>query len=242
MKNLLNKIESDSRSGKKSLSLLLDPDEYGEDALSSLFSTNIDHVSYIFVGGSLLKNEDTDQLVSRISKLSNKPVILFPGDSGHISDKADAILFLSLVSGRNPEYLIGQQVISAPIIKRTGLEVLPTAYMLVDGGKPTTVQYMSNTTPLPSDKPDIAACTALAAKYLGFKLLYLDAGSGAEKPVSQEIISAVKKESGLPLIVGGGIRDYERMEKSFDAGADIVVIGNAIQKNEIRLSDLHRSS
>ncbi len=239
MGGILKKIIKDSQQGKKSLALLLDPDEYHNESLKNLFSVDFKHVSYLFVGGSLLKKESLDELIGSLKTINSKPVILFPGNSGHISDKADAILFLSLISGRNPDYLIGQQVISAPIIKKSKIEVLPTAYMLIDGGRPTTVQYMSNTMPIPADKPDIAACTALAGQYLGLKITYLDAGSGAENPIAQNIITAVKNEIKGPLIVGGGIRNYEQMENAFDAGADIVVIGNALQNNEVSLEELN---
>jgi putative glycerol-1-phosphate prenyltransferase len=235
---LIDKIYKDAADGKKSLALLLDPDEFNLRQVEQLFADNYDHVSYIFVGGSLLQNNELDNLITHVKKITKKPVILFPGNASHISSKADAILFLSLVSGRNPEFLIGQQVISAPIIKKAGLEAFSTAYMLIDGGRPTTVQYVSNTFPIPSDKPEIAACTALAAKYLGFKLTYLDAGSGAQNSISQEMIKSVKNECEMPLIVGGGIRNYEDMEAAFDAGADIVVIGNALEKSGIKISEL----
>ena len=193
MEGILSKIIKDSQQGKKSLALLLDPDEYQNESLKNLFSVDFKHVSYLFVGGSLLKKESLDELIENLKSINSKPVILFPGNSGHISDQADAILFLSLISGRNPDYLIGQQVISAPIIKEAKIEVLPTAYMLIDGGKPTTVQYMSNTMPIPADKPDIAACTALAGQYLGLKITYLDAGSGAENPIPSNINKKCKK-------------------------------------------------
>lgn len=235
---ILKKIEDDAKRGKKSLALLIDPDEYNEAYIESLFSVDFDHVSYIFIGGSLLLKSETDKLIEHLRKICDKPLILFPGNAKHISDKADAILFLSLLSGRNPEYLIGQQMTSAPIIKRSGLEVMPTAYLLIDGGKLTTVHYMSATLPIPHDKPDIAVSTALAGKYMGFKLTYLDAGSGAKNPVNQDMIKAVKNEIDGPLIIGGGIRSYEQMEMAFDAGADIVVIGNALQNKQIELSDL----
>jgi putative glycerol-1-phosphate prenyltransferase len=235
---LIDRIYNDFREGKKSLALLLDPDEYEKGEIDTLFSSGFDHVTYLFVGGSLLKDKNADSIIANLRKVSKKPVILFPGHASHISKNADAILFLSLLSGRNPEYLIGQQMISAPLIKKSGLEAIATAYLLIDGGKPTTVQYMSNTFPIPADKSDIAACTALAGKYMGFKLIYLDAGSGARIPISQEMIKAVKKETDLPLIVGGGIRSYEQMEQAYDAGADIVVIGNAIQNRELKLETL----
>jgi phosphoglycerol geranylgeranyltransferase len=242
MRDLLQEIIGDSIKGRKKLALLLDPDEYNKSHLDNLFSNDFNHIDYFFVGGSLIKEAEQENLIQHLRTISSKPIILFPGSSGHISSNADAILFLSLLSGRNPEYLIGQQVISAPLVKRSKLEVLSTAYLLVDGGRSTTVQYMSNTFPLPNDKPDIAACTALAGKYMGFSLIYLDAGSGAQKPISASMISAVKKETGLPLIVGGGIKSYEQMEEAYDAGADVVVIGNAIQNQEVKLNELQVSS
>ncbi len=239
---ILNLMIERSKTGKKSLALLLDPDAYEPNEIDILFTDKIDHVDYFFVGGSLIREVEMDNLISHLRKISDKPIILFPGNASHVSSKADAILFLSLLSGRNPEYLIGQQVISAPIIKKSGLEVLATAYLLIDGGKPTTVQYMSNTFPIPANKAGIAASTALAGEYLGFNLTYLDAGSGAENCIPQEVIRAVKQETSMPLIVGGGIRSYEDMEKAYDAGADIVVIGNAIQDKAVTLNDLQNTN
>jgi putative glycerol-1-phosphate prenyltransferase len=159
-------------------------------------------------------------------------VVLFPGDNLQINSHADAILFLSLISGRNPDLLIGKHVISAPILKDSGIEVVSTGYMLIDGGTPTSVSYMSNTTPIPANKRDIAVCTAMAGEMLGLKLIFMDAGSGALNPVGENMISAVKKSIDIPLIVGGGIRSAEKAKAAFEAGADVVVVGNAIESNK----------
>jgi putative glycerol-1-phosphate prenyltransferase len=158
-------------------------------------------------------------------------VLLFPGSPAQISRHADALLYLSLISGRNPELLIGQHVISAPFVKKSGLEIIPTGYIVVDGGAPTTVSYISNATPIPADKSDIALCTAMAGEMLGKKLIYMDAGSGAKKPITEEMIAAVAQNIDVPLIVGGGIRDAEKAYLNCKAGADVIVIGNAIEKD-----------
>jgi putative glycerol-1-phosphate prenyltransferase len=157
--------------------------------------------------------------------------LIFPGNVIQISDKADGILFLSLISGRNPEYLIGQHVISAPTLKRSGIEVIPTAYILIENGKTTSVEYISNTVPIPADKPEIVVATALAGEMLGMKLIYLEAGSGAAKSVALGIISEVRKNTNLPILVGGGIRNAEDASKIFASGADLIVIGSAVEEN-----------
>jgi len=159
------------------------------------------------------------------------PVVIFPGNSMQIDPLADAILFMSLISGRNPELLIGNQVISAPVIRESRLEPIATGYMLIDSGAPTAAVYMSNTIPLPSDKPEIAACTALAGEMLGLKLIFMDAGSGATKPVSEQTISAVRRTIAVPLVVGGGINSPEKAISACRAGADLIVIGNAVEKD-----------
>jgi putative glycerol-1-phosphate prenyltransferase len=159
------------------------------------------------------------------------PVILFPGSSVHIDPSADAILFLSLISGRNPELLIGQHVVAAPVLKNNRLEVLPTGYMLINSGKTSSVAYMSNTTPIPEDKYSLAACTAMAGEMLGLKLIYLDAGSGAEREISARMINAVRKAVDVPLIVGGGLDTPQKAQNALQAGADILVIGNSLEKD-----------
>ena len=222
----------------KGLALLFDPDKYSETSCQDVIrqAENCD-VDFIFVGGSLIFN-GIEILIEQIKSLTSIPVILFPGSILQVSPSADAILLLSLVSGRNPEYLIGNHVIMAPFIKKSGLEVIPTAYMIVDGGVKTAVEYVSNTAPLPSDKPDLAVATALAGELLGMKLLYLDAGSGAKYHVSASIIKAVSEETNVPLIVGGGIRTADQASKAYSAGADIIVVGNALEKSSALLQEL----
>lgn len=188
-------------------------------------------VDYFFIGGSLVVNNMLDEVLTEIRRHCSIPLVLFPGNSFQLSYRADALLFLSLISGRNPELLIGQHVIAAPFLKMSPLEIISTGYMLVDGGVPTSVQYMSNTYPIPAHKTDIAVCTALAGEMLGLKLLYLEAGSGAKTPVSTEMIEAVSSAVNVPLIVGGGVRTPEKVAESLRAGADLVVVGNALEKD-----------
>ncbi len=188
-------------------------------------------VDYFFLGGSLVVNNNIELASTIIKSNSNIPIILFPGDSYQLNDSADALLFLSLISGRNPELLIGKHVTAAPYLKKSSLEIMPTGYLLVDGGVPTTVSYISNTNPLPADKENIALCTAQAGEMLGLKLIYLDAGSGAQNPVSQKMIETVSNGIEVPLIVGGGIRTPEKAFLSAKAGAEAIVVGNAIEKD-----------
>lgn len=229
-KDILHKMTVLSGKKEKQLAVLLDPDKLTH--IDKLIDTaNISKVDYFFVGGSLLTSGDMDVCIAKIKEYSDIPVVLFPGSTMQISPSADAILFLSLISGRNPDLLIGQHVLAAPYLKKSGLEILPTGYMLVDSGKSTTASYISNTTPIPYEKADIAACTAMAGEMLGLKIMYLDAGSGAQQPVSVEMISAVKRNISLPLIVGGGIKTPELAFAACKAGADIVVVGNAFEQN-----------
>jgi phosphoglycerol geranylgeranyltransferase len=217
---------------RKSFAVLLDPDKVNFSTFPKFLEYAAGQgVDFFFVGGSLITNYAIDQLVAAIHEHTHIPAILFPGSSLHIDPSADAILLLSLISGRNAELLIGQHVIAAPLLKRSGIEVLPTGYMLIESGKLTTVSYISNTIPLPRDKPGIAACTALAGEYLGLKNIFLDAGSGAQFPVSGEIISAVRASVDTPIIVGGGIDSYEKAEAALTAGADVIVVGNGIEQN-----------
>ena len=217
---------------KKKFAVLIDPDKMSGMALENMASI-CQHAKadYIFVGGSLLTRDLFDGCIHVLKNSCDLPVVLFPGNVLQISGNADAILFLSLLSGRNAEMLIGRHVSAAPIIKETGIEVIPTGYLLIDGGITTTASYMSNTMPIPSHKPEIAAATALAGEMLGMKLTYLDAGSGALHPVPAKMIELVKKESMLPLIAGGGIRTAEQATEAFMAGADLVVMGNKLEKN-----------
>lgn len=219
-------------SQRKSFALLLDPDKLDEAIISERISAiNQSHIDYIFVGGSLISSGNMDMVLQELKARTNIPTIIFPGNGIHINKRADAILLLSLISGRNPEFLIGQHVVSAPFLKRSGLEILSTGYILIDGGKPTTVSYISNTTPIPADKPDVAAATAMAGEMLGHQLIYLDAGSGAKTSISQKLIKTVKEAISVPLIVGGGMRTLSQVADAYSAGADVVVIGNAIEEN-----------
>jgi putative glycerol-1-phosphate prenyltransferase len=179
-----------------------------------------------------------EELVLSIKAQTKIPVILFPGSPSQVTPAADALLYLSLISGRNPELLIGQHVISAPLVKKSGLEIISTGYMVVDGGLPTTVSYISNANPLPSNKNEIAVCTALAGEMLGMKLIYLDAGSGALMPIPTEMIKAVSEQISIPLIVGGGITTPEKAAANCRAGADLIVVGNAIEKDTDLISSI----
>ena len=231
--NIYNQILANKKEGKKLFALLIDPDKQDKvELISVITKANQAKADYFFVGGSLLTNDNLDSCLVTLKENSCIPVVLFPGNAMQVNDKADGILFLSLISGRNAEMLIGRQVITAPILKQSSLEVLPTGYMLIDSGKPTTVSYMSNTTPIPSEKNSVAACTAVAGEMLGLKLIFMDGGSGAQNPISEEMITTVSKSVDTPLIIGGGISSGEKAAANCKAGADIIVVGNAIEKDE----------
>ena len=217
--------------GRKSLAVLLDPDNLTESSLLHLLRLSAQHpVDYFFVGGSLVLSSHQAALIALIKEHSTVPVLLFPSHSMHLEGPADGILLLSLISGRNPDFLIGQHVVAAPRLRASGYELLPTGYMLVDSGRPTTASYMSGTTPLPHNKPGIAAATALAGEQLGLKLMYLDGGSGAQNPVSAAMIRAVREMVSAPIIVGGGLNTGEKIYAALAAGADVVVVGNHIEE------------
>ncbi len=225
--------------GRKRLAVLIDPDKLRTKRLDEVVTRSVDAgVDYFFIGGSLIVNNQLDQVLTGIKERCQIPMILFPGSSFQLSYRADGLLFLSLISGRNPELLIGNHVISAPYLKISPLEIMSCGYMLIDGGTATTVSYMSNTTPIPADKADIAMCTAVAGEMLGLKLMYLDAGSGAKRPVPTELIESVASAIEVPLIVGGGIRDPERARLNAEAGADVIVVGNAIEQDPSLINEL----
>ncbi len=229
---LYKKIKEEKNQGKKSFACLLDPDKLSLSNVDDTIRLSIDaQVDYFFVGGSLIINLMLDELISNIKKQCDIPIILFPGGTNQISYRADALLFLSLISGRNADLLIGKHVETAPFLKISPLEIISTGYMLIDGGVPTTVSYMSNTYPIPSNKDDIALSTAIAGEYLGLKLMYMDAGSGAKTPISDSMIEKVSSAVECPLIIGGGLRTAERCGAKAKAGADIVVVGDAIEKD-----------
>ena len=225
---IYDKFQDKSR---KKLAVLIDPDKPSDaQILSIIEKAKAADVDFFFVGGSLLVTDSLDHCIKLIKANCDIPVLIFPGNSLQISKYCDGFLLLSLISGRNPEMLIGRHVIAAPYLKLYGNEIIPTGYMLIDSGKATSVSYMSDTTPIPHDKDDIAMCTALAGEMLGLKLIYLEAGSGALMPVSTSMISKVSQMIKIPLIVGGGIRTPEAAADAVKAGADIIVIGTAFEK------------
>lgn len=225
--------------GKKKFAVLVDPDKYNGKRLIDLVTlAGESMVSYFFVGGSLLSQGNLGETIRMIKDHSNIPVIIFPGDELQINSQADAILLLSLISGRNPDLLIGKHVIAAPYLKKSKLEILPTGYMLIDSGKSTTALYMSNSMPIPSDKDEIAVSTAIAGEMLGLKLIYMDGGSGAQHSISTSMIEKVKENISVPLIVGGGIRNPELAAERFKAGADVIVVGNAIEDDQSLLKKI----
>lgn len=232
-------IEQRKKAGKKSFAVLIDPDKVNNASIEQLVGLGVDaQIDYFFVGGSLVISNHLDECIRQIKTSCNIPVILFPGSPSQISRYADALLYLSLISGRNPELLIGQHVVSAPFVRKSGLEIMPTGYMVIDGGAPTTVSYISNATPIPADKNDIAMCTAMAGEMLGMKLIYMDAGSGAKRPITESMIEKVSKHIDIPLIIGGGITNPEKAYLNCKSGADIIVVGNAIEKDPSLIKEM----
>ena len=230
--NIYRDILNTKNTGQKKFAVLLDPDKMRLKQFEKTLELAIESkVDYFFIGGSLIVSDMLDNTLLSIKKETNIPLILFPGNSFQLSYKADALLFLSLISGRNAELLIGNHVVVAPYLKLSPLEIMPTGYMLIDGGVPTTVTYMSNTKPIPANKPDIAASTALAGQFLGLKMIFMDAGSGAQNPISTEMIEAVSNTIEIPLIIGGGIKTAEKAYQNAKSGADLIVVGDAIEKN-----------
>ncbi|MBC8276938.1 MAG: geranylgeranylglyceryl/heptaprenylglyceryl phosphate synthase [FCB group bacterium] len=217
--------------GEKGLFVLIDPDK--EDAKSigrRALQAQTNGAAAIFIGGSRMGNNDFGEAVREVKSAVKIPVIIFPGGSDQLSGHADAILFMSLISGRNPKYLIGEHVTAAPVVKKLGLEPIPAAYMLIESGKSTAVEIVSNTKPIPRDDVKSAARHAMAAEMLGMKLIYLEAGSGALKPVPAEMIAAARESVEIPLIVGGGIKSPAQAKEALDAGADFIVVGNALEE------------
>ena len=237
--SILSTIQAKKANRKKSLAVLIDPESTDERHLDRLLRLAIDaHVDYFFVGGSTVNYSEMDKVLSFLEVSEDIPVVIFPGNTNQLSNKADALLYLSLISGRNPELLIGKQVESVPFLRSSSLEVMPTGYILIDGGTKSTVAYISNTTPIPHDEIDLTLATALAGQYLGMQLIYLEAGSGAKLPVSAAMIQTLSSELTVPLIVGGGIRTPKRAKESAEAGADIIVVGNILEKDPSLVMDL----
>ena len=228
---ILNEVLKKIKAKRKIFAVLIDPDKFPEQNLLKII-TAMEAASpdIILVGGSLVTKK-TETTVEILKKHLHIPVLLFPGSLLQLTPNADGILFISLISGRNPELLIGNHVASAPVIKSSGMEVIPTGYILIEGGTTTSVEYMSQTQPIPASKTDIAVATAIAGELLGQKLIYLEGGSGALNPVPRDMITAVKQNISIPLIVGGGLNTKEKVKDACEAGADIIVVGNAFEKD-----------
>jgi phosphoglycerol geranylgeranyltransferase len=236
----LRNLKAQGRSG---FAVLADPDKISPAEMEHLAKLcNDAAVDYLMIGGSLLMAHQMETCIQRFKAESDIPVILFPGSPAQVTPYADALLYLSLISGRNPELLIGQHVVSAPLVKASGLEVISTGYMLIDGGVPTTVSYMSNSEPIPANKPEIALCTAWAGELQGKHIIYMDAGSGARMPVSEEMIRKVSAHTNIPLFVGGGIHTPEKVHVNCKAGANIIVVGNAIERDPLLIKDLAQAT
>lgn len=232
MENLYNQILQAKTSNKKLLAILLDPDKLVLENLDLLITKiNDSPASHIFIGGSQVENNILDELILAIKTYSTLPIFLFPGNPSQISDKADAILFLSLISGRNPDFLIEHQVKAAPILKKTQLEIISTGYILIESGTETAVERVSKTKPIDRNNLNLVLATAQAGEMLGNKLIYLEAGSGAKQAVPLEMIALVSRNIEIPLLVGGGIVDLQGIQNAYQAGADLVIIGTAFEKN-----------
>ena len=231
-------IYSNFLQNKKQLAVLIDPDKNDEKTLISIIrKIHANEADFILTGGSFISNS-IQPLIKDIKKHSDKPVILFPGSLLQLSDQADAIFLLSLISGRNPEFLIGNHVVAAPFLKKSGMDVIPVGYMIIDKKQNTSVSYISNTTPIPEHKTDIIVATAIAGEFLGNKLIYLEGGSGVNEPISPKVVETVKENISVPLIVGGGIKNAEQAEQLYNAGADILVIGNAVEENKYLIGEV----
>lgn len=234
MSSLYQNIIINAEVGKTQLAVLIDPDKIKIKEIPQ-FINNINRTiaTHVFIGGSEVNVIEIDDLILEIKRYTKLPVILFPGDINQISNIADGILFLSLISGRNPEYLIGKQVEAVSELSKTSLEVIPTGYILIENGKTTSVERVSKTRPIERKNLDLIKDTAKAGEYLGMKLIYLEAGSGALHPINAEIISEVKHKLKIPLIVGGGIRTKVEFDEAFKSGADLVVIGTAFENDKL---------
>jgi len=233
MQNIYQNILKAKAINNKLLAILLDPDKLRNAAIEQLCSKiNTSPATHVFVGGSIVSNGATEALINDLKKFTSLPIVLFPGDVNQVTNKADGILLLSLLSGRNPEYLIEQHIKAAPLLQKSNLEIIPTGYILIEGGVETAVQKVSNTLPIPQENCSLTVHTALAGQYTGKKLIYLEAGSGATESVEIKTISLVANAINIPLIVGGGIRSKNKIKEAYQAGADLVVIGTAFEEDD----------
>lgn len=243
MQTVLEVLVEARAQAKALLAVLIDPGKMSMKRLHHVLTiASVSPPDYFFIGGSTSERADMENTLAEIKQFCpGIPLVLFPGNETQISSNADAILLLSLVSGRNPDLLIGKHVRAAKHLIQSGLEIIPTAYTLIDGGKTTTVAYLSQTQPIPREGHEIAANTALASELLGMKLVYLEAGSGARLPVASELVHAVYSTCSLPILVGGGIDSVEKLHRAFDAGATLAVVGNALEENPELLHDLYEA-
>lgn len=240
-KNLYQNIITSSSKGEKLLAVLIDPDKMDLEKLPSFMAKlNQSYATHVFVGGSTDEEHKTDRLVFGLKKLTKLPILIFPGDVSQISSHADGLLFLSLVSGRNPEYLIGKQIEAVSVLRTMPLEIIPTGYLLIENGKETAVERVTQTEPLKRENIQKIVDTSKASEFLGMKCVYLEAGSGALQPINSEIINAVKNELKIPLIVGGGIKTKKQLDEAYSSGADVVVIGTAFETDESFFDELKK--
>ncbi|MBA2407849.1 MAG: geranylgeranylglyceryl/heptaprenylglyceryl phosphate synthase [Chitinophagales bacterium] len=236
------KLKQAKLNRQKLFAVLVDPDRVSPESLICLIEMSSKaHVDFFFIGSSLLVNDTINECIDVIKSCCDIPAVIFPGSSMQIYAQADAVLLLSLISGRNADLLIGQHVIAAPSLKASGLEIVSTGYILIDGGNATTVSYISNTIPIPNDKDEVAMCTAMAGEMLGLNVIYLDAGSGALHCVSESMVEMVSASIEVPLLVGGGIQCPEKAASLCKAGADIIVVGNAVEKDPLLLFSISRA-
>lgn len=236
---ILSQFINARESASTKFAVLIDPEKSSRKMLEAYASlAAYSKIDFFFLGGSMFGIEELNFCLDALNEVSNIPKIIFPGNSNHISEKADALLFLNLISGRNPEYLIGQQLAAATQLKNSNLEIVPTAYMLIDERNTTSVSYVSNTSPIPASKIDIAKNTAFAGELMGNKLIYMDAGSGAEFAIAQDMIATVKSYINVPLVVGGGIRNPKMAQNASNAGADVIVVGNVLEKDPMLIADI----
>jgi len=238
MSILIQHITALKKASKKALAVLIDPDhdDLAVQNIAQICQTN--QVDFIFVGGSIITHGELSNTIKIIKDNFSGLVYIFPGNELMIDQQADGILLLSLISGRNPEYLIGKHVTAAPTLAKSDLDIVATAYLLINGGKETSVSYISNTKPIPADKPDIAVATALAGKMLGMHCIYMDAGSGAQNAISNTMVSKVSKNINLPIIIGGGIRNAEKALELYKNGADVLVIGNGVENDQSLIKEI----
>ena len=240
-KNLYQDILTAISLKEKLLAVLIDPDKMRlEDVSTFMIKLKASPATHIFVGGSTVEENETDLLIRKLKRWTKLPILIFPGDVSQLSSHADGLLFLSLVSGRNPDYLIGKQVEAVSVLRTMQLEIIPTGYLLIENGKETAVERVTKTHPLNRQNIQAIVDTAKAAELLGMKCIYLEAGSGAIDPINSEIIQSVKRELQIPLIVGGGIKSKNQLDAAYHSGADLVVIGTAFEENDLFFEEINK--